>query len=792
MSSHSIHRHLLALAAGLALSTAVAAQSRVSLELPAQPLDQAIQRVARQAGVQVLFAAPALAGRQAPALHGDFTAREALDRLLANSGYVLKAHDARTFTIEPAPAEDTGPTTQLPAVRVDALGARDAAVHGYVARRSFAGTKTDTPLDRTPQSISVITSEQIGDQGAQSVAEALRYSGGVFTEYRGASNLHDEMVLRGFLYAPRYLNGLLYGSGSLGQVDPYLLERVEVLRGPASVLYGQASPGGLVNLVTKQPDPDARQEVVVGAGTRSRAALSADLGGKLGTDGRVAWRVVASAEQVDTQEQYLRQERFAMSPSVVWKLSHDTELRAQAFVQHEPNAGFRNFMEKAGTITPTKFGVIPPEFLVGDPNYDRSTRDQLALGYQLSHRLNEQFTLRQNLRLNLIESDYRTLIWNALQADEETITRMASGGSEDMRQAQVDNVVQWDGRTGDVTHKLIAGLDLRHTRRDYQWGMNRSSTPSINWRNPSYGVRDVALTPSSDDRTQARQTGLYVQDQIELGALSVLLGGRQDWARTEIDDRLNGGTKRFSDSAFSGRAGVVYRLAGGWSPYASYSTSFEPVLESAALGEPDFQPMRGKQVELGVKFAPDRAPYSLSAAVYDLRQTNVVNYDYQTQRSYQTGEVRSRGIELEAKAELTRELKLIGSYSRTDAEVLASVDASTIGKTLARIPTHQGALWARWEQAQGPLAGVGIALGLRRVGASQGDAANTFEVPGVTLVDAALSFDTALWSQKLAGWKLQLNATNLGDKRFVASCASHWACFYGNGRVVTVSARYVW
>lgn len=773
------------------MAGAVQAQDRQAFDLPAQPLDQSITQFARQAGVQIFFAAPLAEGRRAPALKGSYTAREALEQILAGSGLVPKVQDERTYTLEPA-----ADGAVLPAVRVRASGEGESptgVVGGYVARRSATATKTDTALDRTPQSVSVVSAEAIADQNALSVAEALRYSSGVFTEYRGASNLHDELVLRGFQYAPRYLNGLLYGGGSLGQVDPYLVERVELLRGPSSVLYGQASPGGIVNLVSKQPDPAARQEVVAGFGNRNRASLAADLGGSLGDDERVTWRLAASAEKVGLQEDHLRQERVAVSPSLTWAIDAQTELRVQAVLQHEPEAGFRNFMEAAGVLEPTTYGYIPRSFLVSDPSYDRSTRDQYSLGYQFSHRFDDSLRVRQNLRVNRIDSDYRTLIWGALQADEETISRVASGGSEDLRQAQVDNQLQYDVTAGGMAHKVLAGLDLRDTRRNYQWGMN-TTVPSINWRDPVYGVvSDVALTAyPSQSTTRSRQAGLYVQDQIEFGPWSLLGGLRQDWARTTLDDQIAGARQTVRDHAATGRLGAVYALAGGISPYASYSTSFEPVLDDPGAGNPMFQPMRAQQVELGVKVSPKDSQQSYSVAVYDLRQQNVLTYDPVTNAAFQTGEVRVKGAELEARTEVMRQLSLIASYSVTDAEVSRSLDADAVGKAPARIPKQQGSVWARYEQRSGPLAGVGVGLGVRRVGASQGDAANTFEVPGVTLLDASLTIDFAEWSRSLAGFKLQFNAANLEDKRHVASCASRWACFYGNGRVLTGSLRYAW
>lgn len=779
-----------AAAVALLLAGAVHAQARLSVEQPAQPLDQALNQVAAKAGVQVLFSSAATEGRRAPALKGSYSAREALELLLAGSGLSLRSQDERSFTIVPGTADDAA----LPVVRTRATLERESptgAVGGYIARRSATGTKTDTALAQTPMAISVVPAEQIADQNALSVAEALRYSAGVFAEYRGASNLHDEMVLRGFQYAPRYFNGLLYGSGSLGQLDPYLLERVEVLRGPASVLYGQASPGGVVNLISKQPSRDAKQEVFVGAGNRSRLAAGVDVGGALSDDDRLLYRVVAAAEKTDLQEDYLQQQRYSVSPSLAWRLSPQTELQVQALIQHEPDAGFRNFMEAAGTLTPTKYGYIPPEFLVSDPHYDQSTRDQAGIGYQLQHRVGEALTLRQNLRVNKIDTDYRTLIWNALKADEATISRTASGGSEDMVQLQADNQLQYEFSGGGVAHKLLLGLDLRQSKRDYQWGMNFDA-PSINWRQPVYNLSSIVLKDRlTETRTTARQTGLYLQDQIEIGQLSLLAGGRQDWARVDIDDHRSKTSTSFSDSAFTGRVGAVYAFANQISPYASYSTSFEPTLETDAKGNA-FKPTRAQQIELGVKLAPEQAGYSLSAALYQLTQQDVLSYDYASSSNYQIGEIRARGLELEARAEVSRALNLIASYSQIDAKVTRTMDAKSLDKMPSRIPKHQLSVWAKYEQASGPLAGLGLGLGARKIGASEGDAANSFEVPGTTLIDAALSFDFALWSRSLAGLKLQLNAANLADKIHVASCASRYACFYGNGRVVTGSVRYTW
>ncbi|MEC5397571.1 TonB-dependent siderophore receptor [Uliginosibacterium sp. H1] len=778
----------LALAIALAITTphwamAQSAAAPVRIDIPAQGLGSALNELARQTGQQLIVAPELVANRQAPAVSGSLTPDQALQRLLSGSG-LEAVSQGNTLVIRPGRGE-----TMLPAVTVTASGEDpNGPVGGYAATRTMTGTKTDTPLRLVPQSVSVVSAEQIADQDAQSVAQALRYSAGVFTEYRGASNLHDEMFMRGFYYVPRYYNGLRYGSGSSGQIDPYLLERVEVLHGPSSVLYGQANPGGVVNLVGKQAGFTPHNEVTLGTGNYDRIALGADVG-FVGSES-LAYRVVFNGEKSNTQEDGLEQERYSLAPSLTWKPNAATQFDLYALFQHEPQAGYRNFMEKLGTVDPTVYGYIPSDFLVSDPNYEISDRDQLALGYRLRHDFDDSLSFRQNLRFSSIDFEHRTLVWNALQSNQRTITRQGSGGSENLNQFLVDNQLQFKTATGAVRHTLLGGLDYTYSQRDYQWG--RATAPSIDWLAPVYNVSNVNLTPSDDSDTTAWQTGLYAQDQMAIGRLNLLLGGRYDWTSTTIDDKLARSNTTYDDGAFTGRAGVVYAFDNGLSPYASYSTSFEPVLQSAPSGQPAFDPTTAQQVEVGVKFAPPGARYNLTAAVYELVQQNVLSYDFSTQRNYQTGEIRSKGFELEGQAEITREFSILGSYTYIDSRVTESKDVSTIDKLQARTPMNQAALWGRYAFGDTGLKGLGIGLGVRYIGESQGDGANTFKVDAATLYDLMLSYDFRYLSPRLTGVSTQLNVSNLTDERYVASCASRWACFYGSGRVVTANLKYSW
>ena len=696
--------------------------------------------------------------------------------------------------INAAAAQDTSAdTTQLETINVQGSAEKgDGPVRGYVARQSRAGTKTDTPLSKTPQSVSVVPAEQIEDQAAESVAQAMRYSAGVFAEYRGASNMHDEMFMRGFYYVPRFVNGLLYGDGSLGQIDTSLIERVEVLRGPSSVLYGQANPGGVVNLVTKRPTDEPLREIEVGVGTDGRASFGFDFSDAIVGNDDLRYRIAGTAWRADTQEDFLETRRFSIAPSIIWTPDAQTSLIVEGFYQNEPDAGFRNFVEKAGSVVPTAFGYYPTSFLVSDPDYQESTREQAYIGYAFEHEFDNDLTFRQNARYGMIDQVYNTLAWGSIAADGKTISRSASDQSQLQHQFVIDNQLQGKFDTGTAEHTVLAGIDYRFTTVDNF--VSRGNANSIDWTNPVYGnVTVTGRSTRTDATTDSSQTGIYLQDQIELGKLNLLGGMRYDWANSDLDDKTASNSDASYDAQhFTWRVGAIYNFDNGISPYASYSTSFEPVTQAPGAGQSPFDPTTAQQFELGVKYAPEGEDYQIIASYYDLTQQNVLFYENATSLYYQTGEIRSKGFELEAHAEINQNLKLVASYSHINQEVTETVRTAELGKTPARLPIDQASLWAKYEVLDGPLAGLGIGGGVRFLGSSWGDATNTFKVDPTTLFDASMSYDFSVNNPALEGLKLQVNASNLADKTYVASCASAYACFYGTRRTVTASLKYSW
>jgi iron complex outermembrane receptor protein len=684
---------------------------------------------------------------------------------------------------------------QQPASQQDGSSSGEKAngpVNGYVAKQTATGTKTDTPIAKVPQSIAVVPKDQMEDQQVGSVAEALRYTPGVFTDYRGASNLKDEMFVRGFYYVPRYLDGTyLAGDLSYAKIDPYLLERIELLSGPSSVLYGQGNPGGIVNMVSKRPTDTPLHEVQLTFGSDKQLGLAFDFSDKEAGSNQLSYRVTGSGFDRDLQEDFTEQRSYAIAPSLTWRPDAATELTLHGGYQNEPDMGFRNFLDAAGTLTPIPgYGYVPRSFFISDPDFEKAEREQYWAGYEFEHAFNNALTVRQNVRVHHVDHEHHTLVYG--NRSGTTVTRTASGGTESWDTVSIDNQVQAKIQTGPATHTVLAGLDYLHRTRDYVWGYG--SAPSIDLANPTYGVGSITLGTSYDETLKAEQTGVYVQDQIDIGRFTFTAGARYDWASTDITDKLGTNDQSYDDTAFTWRVGAVYTFDNGFAPYVSYATSFDPSLYTPPAGVGAFDPTTAEQYEIGVKYAPKGTRTLLTAAYYDLTQEDVVMSEWIGGASVyrQIGEIHNKGVELSARTELTDNLSVIASYAHIDSEVVDSVSAAEIGKMPARIPKDQAALWAKYSFDRSFFPGLTLGAGVRYVGESWGNSANTFEVPEVTLFDAMARYDFGALAPSLEGVDLQVNVKNIGDETYVASCANAYACFYGEGRVVTGTLTYRW
>jgi iron complex outermembrane receptor protein len=666
-------------------------------------------------------------------------------------------------------------------------------VDGYIATRSGSGTKSDTPLIETPQSISVITQDQIQAQAVQSAAQAVRYTPGVRSEIGGADARTDGIYIRGFL-ADQYLDSMrLVNFGIFGYpiVEPFNLERIEVLRGPASILYGQASPGGVVNMVSKRPTEEPYHEMFVSTGSYGRAQAGVDLSGPLDKNKEFLYRLTASGYDVGSQVDYQGYQRVSIAPSLTWRPDNQTTLTIQGTYQQDPRAGFYNQLlpRGIGTITPYNGQFISTNFFSGQPGFDHTSREYASIGYQFEHKFDYGLTVRQNLRYMDNSTDFATTSPDVNLTNPTNLTRGAYATREKITSLAIDNQAEGRFRFGPFEHTVLFGFDYRNAT-DTAYNSTGTATP-INALNPVYGPTPIPV-PTTATGQKLQQYGFYAQDQIKLDNWIALLGIRRDQADSQTDNLLSGvRTADKSDTAVSKRGALLYKFDNGVSPYIQYTESFQPTVGVDFGGNP-FTPTRGQQYEAGIKYQPN-AKSLYTIALFDLTQQNVLTTDplHPTTSRVQTGEIRSRGIELEAKTEINRELTVLASYTYLDNVVTKTNNPIQFGRHPAGMPMNSATAWADYTFHSGPLDGFGLSGGVRYIGETPGTTANDFYVPSVTLVDAAVHYDLGALGKQFNGFKLQVNATNLFDKTYVTLCQD-FGCYYGLRREVIATLRYRW
>ncbi|HIF4662815.1 TPA: TonB-dependent siderophore receptor [Citrobacter koseri] len=672
-----------------------------------------------------------------------------------------------------------------------------APVKGMVATKTLSATKTSAELVKTPQSVSVVTRDQMDALDATSVSQALRYTAGAFTEYRGSSNRNDEVFVRGFSYVPKFLDGLSFGataSSQTGTVDPWLLERVELVRGPASVLFGQVNPGGLISMTSKRPTSEPIHKIQFSTGNRDLAEGAFDFGGPLSDDGRVLYRLNGIARTQHNQVEDYKDSRVAIAPAITWYPNDQTRFTLLTSYQKDPDAGYRNFLPAYGTVTSANGKYIPLDFNVSDPDYDQSWREQTMVGYEFEHQFNDMMTFRQNARYASIKQKYRYLVYFNSKPESTLLSRRAQHEERTTNEFGIDNQLEAQFATAQMNHTLLGGLDYKSSNDKQLLMRGSGSQYDMDWTHPVYGVNvdESTFSPASHEQQNLDQMGLYLQDQMSWNNWELLLSGRYDWTEVRTTDYINSEKTQQNDNKFTWRTGLLYAFDFGLSPYISYSTSYEPNLQTnRAPGSAPFKPTTGKQTEVGVKYQPmDNTLMSL--ALYDLKQSNVSTYNSTLGWFENAGEVRSKGVEAEIHSSLWDSVNLIGSYTYTDAETVNTTVAGTEGKTPARIPAHMASAFASYTFPGGPLKSLTTGVGVRYIGTSYGDAKNTFKVPAVDLYDAMVSYELGELNSSLKGAAVQFNVNNIADTKYVASCASDTACFYGVGRTVTATVSYSW
>lgn len=688
-----------------------------------------------------------------------------------------------------AEAEDMPqPATAAPAVEQITVTAEESAmgpVQGFAAKRAASGTKTATDLIETPQAITVIGRDRLEALNARSVADALRYSAGV-TDY---GSRDDPRGYGGFVRsfsADTYLDGLRLPAAAASQtfdLEPYGLERLEILRGASSALYGGGSLGGIINGVSKVPRPDQTDEVEIQAGSFDRIQGAADIGGALNDDKTLLWRLNGLVRDSDTQFDNIKNNRIYVAPSLKW-IGDRTSVTLLANYMQIDAGSSSQFLPAIGTVLPNPNGKIPRDFLNSDRNFDVYSKREASIGYEVEHQFSPNWTVRQNVRFAHIDLSYRYVTAVAFLADDKTLTRQALLQSSTYNNLSMDNQSEYRVDTGPLSHDLLAGVDFSSQFLALRRGQR--AEPSINVFDPVYKPIITPVYASTTNTNQnLLQTGLYAQDQVGYGNWHLTLTGREDITSSDL---ANGNTHRTTSTdpdAFTYRTALLYAFPIGISPYVGYATSFQPQNGTDVHSAP-FSPLTGTQLEGGIKYQPVGSDMLFSATAYDLRQQNVLTPDPDNSSfSVETGEIRTRGVEFEALGTLMAQIDFIVSLTLQDPKITKSNLAGELGNRPTAVPTRMASVYLdkTWDITD--RISVGLGAGARYNGATEGTDPNTFQVPSQTLIDANAHVD-------YDHWRLQVSATNITDRTIYAACTRSVACSYGTGRAVFSTLSYRW
>lgn len=774
--------------------TRVVARQPIEFSIAAGQLSNVLNQFAKASGVYLSADSALTRSKQSAGLNGVYSAQEALDQILR--GGDLQAHwkDGNTVTlrkVNPPALQELEPVTVIERpMKEHATG----PVQGFIATRSATGSKTDTALIETPQSVSVISQDQILLQALETPSQALRYTPGVVAELYGNDSRFDWVRIRGFS-VNEYLDGMALPKGNYAwpRMEMYALNRAEVLRGPASVLYGSTPPGGLYNFVAKKPEAETQSEVNLQIGDPQRLQGSFDLTGPLAEDGTLLFRLTGLARDADTLVDQVENDRKFIQPSVTWKPSEQTQITVQSYFIDDQSRSIQ-FLPSEGVLSHNPNGKLPRNTFIGEPDFDTFERQQKGIGYHLQHEFANGWKLNHRLR----SADADILLkglrpgfgwadnnFDGQPDDYRTHNRAVYIFDEEAKALTADTNILGSVTQGDVIHNVLAGFDYRQSESDYKAGFG-FGTP-LDLYNPVYGApaSDPAFLVSTEQ--EQTQLGVYLQDQIELDRFKLMLSARKDWTDTDTTNRIAATSDSFDDDSFTYRAGALYNLNSGFAPFVAYSTSFTPNLSVDQNGKA-FDATKGEQVEAGVKYLSADQNKTVTLTVYDLKQKDVVLTNPITSMKEQVGEVGVKGIELEAKMELANGLNMMAAYSYTDAEFIEHNVAGYEGNQVHTIPQKQASVWVDYRLPATVMDGLHTGLGVRHVGGHFGDAANTIAVPSNTLTDLVVSYDL---KSVAAGARVSLNVSNLFDKAFVAHCDES-SCYWGEGRVVKGTFTYRW
>lgn len=679
-------------------------------------------------------------------------------------------------------AEETVVVTAQPAESAN------APTQGYTAKTSTGATKTDQPLITTAQSVSVVTRQQMEDQGATNVSQALSYTPGVYSTFGGAATRFDAISLRGFHGGDVdniFLDGMRLmsdgGSHNVLQIDPWFIDRIDVIKGPSSALYGQSVPGGLVNLTSKRPQFRSEGHIQAFGGTQNTKGAAFDYTDAI--NDQWAYRIIGITRNTDTQFDNTREERYAISPSLLWQPDSDTSLLLRAYLQKDPSGGYHGSLPLDGTRYEHNGRKLSNHTNEGDAGDGYQRREQIY-SYEFDHQFNDIWSVHSSGSYTHSDVNLNQVYQVGWIDGSDNLARGYSGSKGSLDGWSTDNRIKADFTTGEVAHTVVLGGEYHRFRNDLWTGAGGAS-PLNPWTyyTPQTGH---TVTYSDDNNRRYYQAGVYLQDEMVWNRWHADLSARYDRiVSQQVSDTFGTSTRR-SDDHISTRGSLLYAFENGLSPYLSYSQAITP----AMLVGPDgnlLKPTTAEQYEAGLKFQPPGTSDMYSFALYDLTQKDVATRDTNigTATFLPAGKVHSQGIELEARNQITPRLSTIAGYSWNRLRFADTKDG-TDDNTPQLTPDQMASLWAHYQFDFGISAGAGV----RYIGKQWADDANTERLPSVTLVDAMVRADLGAWTSALKGAWLQVNANNLTDREYLSGCYGTNNCYWGAERSVIATVGY--
>ncbi|WP_026602596.1 TonB-dependent siderophore receptor [Methylomonas sp. 11b] len=741
-----------------------ATETTYSFDIPAQELAAALPKLAAQSGVQIFYAHDSVTGRSGPALRGTMTLNEALSRLLSASGLSFAIADDGSVSIR-AGNKDATMLQPVNVIGQTVYDATDPYNTDYNRPNATTATKTDTPIMQTPVSIQVVPKAVLADKQAMTLPDAVNgHVSGVLGR-TGGGYLYDNFIIRGLAgsgFGDAYRNGL-YNRQDI--YDIANIEQIEVLKGPAAVLYGRIEPGGLVNYVTKKPLATPYYSLQQQFGSYDQYRTLIDATGPLDDNKTLLYRLNGSYTDNQSFREFVGNERFFVAPVVTWRPNEKFETNLELEYKHDRFNSDYGIPAIGG-----RPAAIPVTRTLKD-GAQRMLVESALVGFDWTYRFNDDWKLTQRYLFKDWSLTGPTLFnYGGLQANNRLLNRSTQIAGQDVMTHSGNIDLNGKFELLGSRHDLLIGVDGFHAITES--AARSGPAAAIDIFNPVYGQVDFAALTTDNAFFYRKESwvGAYVQDQITFfERLHLLLGGRYDNVTTGSHfsptslTAAQAGRVALEDNAFSPRAGLLYQIQDWLSIYGSYTKSFS-ANNGVSASNQRFEPQIGKQYEIGLKMESQDKRFSSTLAFFELTKSNLLTDDpTQADPNFQilAGKIRSKGIELDLAGQITDQLHLLATYAYTQANYIEDFDGLQ-GNRLENVPRHQGSLWGTWQFNDAFKASLGVVT----VGRRSGDANNTFVLPGYARLDAMAAYTHRIGQHRLTA---QLNINNLLDKEYYAN-----------------------